>query len=232
MADPNPVDLNLAPNLAPNLLDSLHRDGYAILPRVLDRAAIDELVAALAPYEAGRPMGRNSFEGERSQRVYSLAGKGDVFRRLIEHPVVLGLLDRLLLPNFLLSTAQSIRLHAGAKGGDYIWHDARGWHVRVTHHGSGKVIFAGKIVSSAPMTVTPFRLENRDGITLSADKLTLTYRFRNYGRIDGFDVKTNCAQRLVIASSMAGHKLPVGRIWLGRQGVHPLENRFVLVKVV
>jgi ectoine hydroxylase-related dioxygenase (phytanoyl-CoA dioxygenase family) len=108
------------PNLAPNLLDSLQRDGYAILPRVLDRAALDELVAALAPYEADRPMGRNSFEGERSQRVYSLAGKGDAFRRLIEHPVVLGLLDRLLLPNFLLSTAQSIRLHPGET--------PQGWH--------------------------------------------------------------------------------------------------------
>jgi hypothetical protein len=82
------------------------------------------------------------------------------------------------------------------------------------------------------MTVTPYRLENRDGITLSADKLTLTYRFRNYGRIDGLDLKTDCAQRLVISGSMVGHKLPVGRIWLGRHGVHPLENRFVVVKIV
>jgi hypothetical protein len=124
-----------------------------------------------------------------------------------------------------------IRLHAGAKGGDYIWHDARGWHVRVTHAGSRKVIFTGKIVSSAPMTVTPVRLEDRDGITLSADKLTLTYRFRNRGRIDGFDVKTDCAQRLVISGAMAGHKLSRSRIWLGRHGVHPLENRFAIVKV-
>ena len=81
------------------------------------------------------------------------------------------------------------------------------------------------------MTVTPVRLENADGITLSADKLTLTYRFRNYGRIDGFDFKTDCAQRLSIAGSMAGKKLPPNRIWLGRHGRHPLENRFVIVKV-
>ncbi len=123
------------------------------------------------------------------------------------------------------------RLHAGARGGDYIWHDAKGWHLRVTHAGARKVVFTGRIVSSAPMTVTPVRLENADGITLSADKLTLTYRFRNYGKIDGFDVKTACAQRLSIMGAMAGKKLPTGRIWLGRHGRHPLENRFVIVKI-
>jgi hypothetical protein len=124
-----------------------------------------------------------------------------------------------------------LKLHAGARGGDYIWHDVKGWHLRVTHAGTRKVVFTGRIVSSAPMTVTPVRLENADGITLSADKLTLTYRFRNYGRIDGFDVKTECAQRLSIAGSMGGRKLPPNRIWLGRHGRHPLENRFVIVKV-
>jgi hypothetical protein len=124
-----------------------------------------------------------------------------------------------------------LKLHAGARGGDYIWHDSKGWHLRVTHAGTAKVVFTGKIVSNAPMTVTPYRLENLDGLVLSADKLTLTYRFRNYGRLDGFDLKTDCAQRLAISGSMAGKKLPTNRILLGRHGRHPLENRFVIVKI-
>ena len=94
-------------------LVALQRDGYVILEQALDGPAIDELVAALAPFEAARPMGRNAFEGERSQRVYSLAGKGEAFLRLIEHPDVVALLDAVLMPNCLLSTAQSIRLHPG-----------------------------------------------------------------------------------------------------------------------
>ena len=94
-------------------LERLRTDGYVILERLLDRAALDELIAALAPYEADRPMGRNDFEGEKSQRVYSLVAKGPAFRRLAEHPRVLALLDQVLLPNFLLSTFQSIRLHPG-----------------------------------------------------------------------------------------------------------------------
>jgi ectoine hydroxylase-related dioxygenase (phytanoyl-CoA dioxygenase family) len=100
--------------------DMLARDGYVILERAIDRIAIEELCAALAPFEADRPMGRNAFEGLRSQRVYSLAGKGEPFLRLAEHPDVLSLLDRVLLPNYLLSTAQSIRLHPGEA--------AQSWH--------------------------------------------------------------------------------------------------------
>ncbi len=94
-------------------LQQLEQDGYTILERVLDEAGLEELKAALAPYEKARPMGRNNFEGERTQRVYSLAGKGEVFMRLAEHPRVLEILDAVLLPNWLLSTFQSIRLHPG-----------------------------------------------------------------------------------------------------------------------
>jgi ectoine hydroxylase-related dioxygenase (phytanoyl-CoA dioxygenase family) len=101
-------------------LEQFSRDGYVILERALDRSALADLVAALAPFEASRPMGRTPFEGEKSQRVYSLAGKADVFRQLAEHPRVMALCDALLLPNFLLSTMQSIRLHPGEQ--------AQPWH--------------------------------------------------------------------------------------------------------
>ena len=89
------------------------RDGYVILEGLLSPSEIAAIKAALAPFEENRPMGRNPFEGELSQRVYSLAGKGEVFMRLAEHPAVVSLLDRLLLPNWLLSNLQSIRLHPG-----------------------------------------------------------------------------------------------------------------------
>jgi ectoine hydroxylase-related dioxygenase (phytanoyl-CoA dioxygenase family) len=100
-------------------LSRLRSDGYVILPELLDAAERAELVAALAPFEDGR-FGRNNFEGERTKRVYSLAGKGKVFQRLAEHPRIVPLLDELLLPNWLLSTMQSIRLHPGET--------AQAWH--------------------------------------------------------------------------------------------------------
>lgn len=121
-------------------------------------------------------------------------------------------------------------LKAGARAGDYIWHDSLGWHLRATHAGTTRVIFTGRVVSNAPMTVAPYRLEANDTLTLSADKLTLTYRFANYGRLDGFDFRTACAHKLVFGGSMAGLKLPTGRIWIGHFGKHPLQNPFAVLR--
>src|SRR5262245_62175678 len=42
--------------------------------------------------------------------------------------------------------------HAGGSAGDYVWHDATGWHLRVTHRGASRVVFSGRITASAPIT--------------------------------------------------------------------------------
>jgi hypothetical protein len=122
-------------------------------------------------------------------------------------------------------------LHAGGGAGDYIWHSISGWHLRVTHANSTRRVFTGRIVASAPLTVTPARLEPGDWIALSADKLTITYKFYNYGRIDGLDFTTACAHRVTFRGSMSATKLPTGRIWIGYHNRHPLENPFVIVRV-
>ena len=121
--------------------------------------------------------------------------------------------------------------HAGAAGGDYIWHDANGWHLRVTHATTSKVVFSGRITSSAPMSATAIRLEGGDTMALSADRLTLTYRFYNYGGVDGINFKTACARRLAFSGSMNGALLPVRRIWVGHGNHHPLQNPFVVTRV-
>jgi hypothetical protein len=118
--------------------------------------------------------------------------------------------------------------HAGSAAGDYLWHDAAGWHLRVTHRGTGRVVFTGRIVSSAPMTAVPVRLEAGDTFVLSADRMTLTYRFVNYGAIDGLNFRTACAPSITVRGAMSGSKLPVARIWIGRANRHPLENPFTI----
>lgn len=120
---------------------------------------------------------------------------------------------------------------SGGRAGNYLWHDANGWHLRVTKVSSAKAIFSGRIRADKPMTVKGVALEKSDSFTLSADGLTLTYRFANYGHVDGLDFKTACAGRLAIAGSMNGHKLPIGRIWVGKNGRHPLQNSFAIRRV-
>lgn len=93
-------------------------------------------------------------------------------------------------------------------------------------------MFTGRVVSSAPMTVTGFRLEGRDRFTLSADRKVLTYRFANYGYTDGLDIRVGCARWVSLSGALNGTRLPVGRIWVGRDGRHPLQNPFIVRRVV
>jgi hypothetical protein len=90
------------------VLEELRKQGFVILEGLLSSEELRTITLALAPYEEARPPGRTAFEGKQSKRVYSLAGKGEVFLGLAEHPRIVALLDEVLLPNWLLSTMQSI----------------------------------------------------------------------------------------------------------------------------
>lgn len=121
-------------------------------------------------------------------------------------------------------------VHAGSAAGDYLWHDATGWHLRVTHAGTLKVGFSGIIRANKPLTVRGYRLEPGDTFTVSADRLSVSFRFANYGGLDGLDFTTACATRLGVSARMNGALLPVRRIWIGRTGQHPLQNPFAIVR--
>lgn len=95
------------------ILARFHAEGFVILRDVLDREEIDALRAGLQPYLDLNVQGRNDFEGERTQRVYSLVGRGSVFERTAEHPAVLALMDSLLKPGYLLTASQAICIHPG-----------------------------------------------------------------------------------------------------------------------
>ena len=80
---------------------------------MLDGGEVEALRAALQPYLDLGWAGRNDFEGERTQRVYSLVGRGEVFERTVEHPAVLAFMDALLRPGYLLTASQAICIHPG-----------------------------------------------------------------------------------------------------------------------
>jgi len=78
-----------------------------------DAGEVEALRAALQPYLDLGIQGRNDFEGKRTQRVYSLVGRGTVFERTAEHPAVLEFVDQLLRPGYLLTASQAICIHPG-----------------------------------------------------------------------------------------------------------------------
>jgi ectoine hydroxylase-related dioxygenase (phytanoyl-CoA dioxygenase family) len=95
------------------LLDHYREHGFVILRDVLGASEIAALRAALQPYLDLDVCGRNNFEGEKTQRVYSLVGRGAVFERTAEHPAVLELVDSLLQPGYLLTASQAICIQPG-----------------------------------------------------------------------------------------------------------------------
>ena len=93
-------------------LAALARDGYVIFERLVSedvvRAVRDDVLPRLDP-----PYARNNFEGMRTQRLYAVIEKTFACNPLLEHPLILGLADRLLRPNYLLSQLQVINILPG-----------------------------------------------------------------------------------------------------------------------
>jgi ectoine hydroxylase-related dioxygenase (phytanoyl-CoA dioxygenase family) len=99
------------PAVAEADLARVQRDGYVILADLLDSDELARIRAAVAPMLELH--GRNPFEGRATQRVYSVLNKTRACDRIADHPRVLALLDRLLLPNYLLSMLQVINILPG-----------------------------------------------------------------------------------------------------------------------
>jgi ectoine hydroxylase-related dioxygenase (phytanoyl-CoA dioxygenase family) len=101
-----------APALVAECMTQIEAEGYVIVPEVLSRDAVREVREAILPLLPDR-LGRNTFEGFATQRVYAVLEKTRASDALVEHPLVLALLDRMLEPNYLLSQLQVINILPG-----------------------------------------------------------------------------------------------------------------------
>ncbi|MBV1933680.1 MAG: phytanoyl-CoA dioxygenase family protein [Parvibaculaceae bacterium] len=89
----------------------LMEDGYVILENLISPSACAEIKKE--GLELLGQAGRNGFEGRSTQRVYDVLSKTRATDRLADHPRVLGLMDRLFRPGFLLSQSQIINIKPG-----------------------------------------------------------------------------------------------------------------------
>ncbi|PWV71561.1 phytanoyl-CoA dioxygenase family protein [Nocardia neocaledoniensis] len=99
------------PAIAEADLAAVERDGYVILPDLLTPQELDRIRSEVSPLLDRT--GRNGFEGHTTQRVYSVLNKTRSCDRIADHPRVLALLDRMFLPNYLLSMLQVINILPG-----------------------------------------------------------------------------------------------------------------------
>lgn len=90
---------------------ALDRDGYVIWENLLSAQECEQIREVVRPWLGHT--GRNTFEGRRTQRIYSVLSRTRVCDRLVDNPRVLAALDRLLMPNYLLSALQAINIQPG-----------------------------------------------------------------------------------------------------------------------
>lgn len=93
------------------LLCDVQENGFAIIPDLVSTDIVDAIRRESTPFLQYE--GRTEFEGYKTRRIYSVIEKTLACNPLVEHPVVLALLDRLLMPNYLLSQLQVINVLPG-----------------------------------------------------------------------------------------------------------------------
>jgi hypothetical protein len=117
----------------------------------------------------------------------------------------------------------------GDNGGVYLWHDAAGFHLRVTHKTHGTAVFTGSLSTRGVFAdVGGVALEQDDHVTVGADDHLIGFRFVNHGHIDGLDFHTRCAPALTMTFRADGHTLPADRIIVGHFDRHPGTDPFTI----
>ncbi len=99
------------PRWVDEILAEVDAQGFVILRDLVSPDVLERIRAESAPYLQYE--GRNEFEGHKTRRIYSVIEKTFACNPLVEHPLVLSLLDRMLMPNYLLSQLQVIDVLPG-----------------------------------------------------------------------------------------------------------------------
>ena len=94
-------------------LEQIDGSGFVVIEHLLSAPELAAMHAALRAHLTAELLGRNNFEGHRTERVYALVGKHPLFAALVEHPRILAICDALLETNYLLTASQAINIHPG-----------------------------------------------------------------------------------------------------------------------
>jgi hypothetical protein len=112
----NDIQAGLGPQIdcwTSELLDK----GWCVIPSLLPPDTISALDGDLAGDFEATPFCRGGFYGERTKRLGRLLSRSPFARKLVQHPLVLGISRRVLAPwcdTIQLNLTQAVALHPGA----------------------------------------------------------------------------------------------------------------------
>lgn len=93
------------------LTETVLRQGYVIIPELVPASEMADIKSRTLPLLEHD--GRTEFEGYKTRRIYSVFEKTLALNGLVEHPMILALLDQVLMTNYLLSQLQAINVLPG-----------------------------------------------------------------------------------------------------------------------
>ena len=101
----------------------------------------------------------------------------------------------------------------------------------VLHHPLNFVHFTGTITTDGSLSnVEAIMLEKADMYTVSTDKHTLKFDFRNVGFIDGISFVPMCGSTITFNLSIDGVAAPTSTINLGVPSTNPSTNPFTFTR--
>lgn len=118
---------------------------------------------------------------------------------------------------------------AHAAEGLYLWHGKTGYALRVTQPGHTKVTFTGSItVSNTISNVRKFRLEKADKLAVGPHRHVLSFRFTNYGYLDGISFSAACSKDVQVRVAIDGKAASTSQVFLGKAKAHPTSVPFTI----
>jgi hypothetical protein len=130
------------------------------------------------------------------------------------------------LPNVVMGSPD---MKAGQATGIYLWHGSNGYSLRATHPGHQKVVFTGRLTASTSFSrVSPVRFEKSDSFVLSSDHRMLSFRFTNYGYIDGLNLSADCSRLIRVNIRINGAQATPRQIKLGSHRSNPTSSPFTI----
>lgn len=113
--------------------------------------------------------------------------------------------------------------------GVYLWHGKTGYALRATHPGHQKVVFSGTItVSNTLSAVHRIKLEKADQLIVGPHRHTLTFRFTNYGYLDGINFAAGCSKDVKVTLHIGSAAATPAQVLLGRTKAHPTSVPFTI----
>ena len=131
-----------------------------------------------------------------------------------------------VLPNVVMG---SPGVQPGQALGVYLWHGSNGYSLRATHPGHAKVVISGRLSASNGFShVTRVRFEKADWLKVSADRKQMTFRFTNYGYIDGINFAADCSRLMRVNIQINGATASPRQVKLGKRRANPTSNPFTI----